>query len=871
MNRLIAACLLLTTATTAFAAPSAIERYFEGLRQRGMFDLAEGEALRRLGSDPPPESRARLVAELARTFVEHAKYAEGREQADLWKRADAAVADFLEADPTSPSRVRLDVLRGELALARGETLRWLAELSSGNFASQAEAALAEAVEQLTAVEAELNKRLRTRLRVRSASVDPIDAIELDELLARTRLKLGTAELERARLASGTARADRLGQTERWLAGLAKGAAAEEATWRSQILLAEAARLEGKPDVVRRRLAELQPGTLPDAAKDAIATVSTKLLLDEQKPGRAVAFLIDYRRTRGSLTGELRLLQIRGLADAAAAVEALGNEQEAAALRAEIPTVVGWTQAEHGGYWAYRARLAARNAERSARYGPKVAALVRQAEASLAAGQADAAVSTYAEAVRQAQGMPDVAVELASARASLLLKAGRYDEAAALLTSLVEQHSDLPTADELHLLSAYALGRLHDADPSSERREAYIARLEEHRTRFADSPTAAEATLRLASFYEQRRQYSKAIPLFKSIAGDAERGPVAAAAAARNYEHLLRHLRSARNTAATAEAATVRDRQLAEWTRAAVRDVTELTKPLRSTNPPSRPMTATEAELALRASRLLLSDADGQAEAATLLDRLASAFLIEHAATEQEFWEAARRSALPLRIVSLATRSRFDDASRLIDSLESAPVGDLLAVVRGLSELTEFDPRGQLPVAFGASDGPVGPRLTDLRRTATELLSERRSELSIDEARQLDVVLAKANLADGRSSAAVDRYDAALAERPNDKALLMQAAAALQASGDAKAVRKALDYWRRLEDQEPAGSEPWLAARLHVIEAHLAIGETTAARKLLTVTKLLHPKLGGGETKAAYEAVEQRLDAPTATNRGVETR
>lgn len=862
MNRLIATCLLIATTTTAYAEPSAIERYFDGLRQRGMFDLAEGEALRRLGGDPPPEVHAQLVAELARTFVEHAKYAEGREQADLWERADAAVADFLEANPQSPSRIRLNVLRGELALSRGQTLRWLAKLSSSNFAPQAETALAKAVEQLATVEAELNQRLRSRLRLRSASVDPIDAIELDELLTRTRLKLGMAELERARLATGTVRADHLGQSERWLTNLAKGAAAEEATWHSQILLAETARLEGKPDVVRQRLAELQPSTLPDAAMDAIAAISTKLLLDEKKPDRAVAFLIDYRRTRGSLTGELRLLQIRGLAEAAAAVEALGNEQEAAALRAEIPTIVEWIQAEHGGYWAYRARLAARNAERSARYGATVAALVRQAEAALAAGQTDAAISTYAEAVRQAQDKPDVAVELASARASLLLKAGRYQEAATLLTSLVEQQPDGDSADEMHLLSAYALGRLHDDAPSPEHRQIYIARLEEHRRRFADSPTAAEATLRLASFYERRRQYSKAIPLCMSITGDAERGLVAAAAAARNYEHLLRHLRSARNTAATAEAATVRDRQLTEWSAAALRDAMTLTESLRSTNLPSQPMTATEAELALRASRLLLSDADGQSEAAILLDRLASAFLIEHAATEQEFWEAARRSALPLRIVSLATRSRFDDASRLIESLESAPVGDLLAVVRGLSELTELDPRGRTPVAFGASDEPVGPRLTDLRRTATELLSERRTELSADEARQLDVVLAKANLADGRSSVAVDRYDAALAARPNDKALLKQAATALQASGDAKAVRRALDYWRRLEDQESTGSEPWLAARLHVIEAHLAVGETAAARKLLTVTKLLHPQLGGGAMTAAYEAVEQRLDAET---------
>src|SRR5690606_31146935 len=84
--------LLLLSAAVAAAQPptdeaTAIGRYFEGLRQRGLFDLAEGEALRRLDEKPAPAAHARLVAELARTFTEHAKYVTGREQADLWARA----------------------------------------------------------------------------------------------------------------------------------------------------------------------------------------------------------------------------------------------------------------------------------------------------------------------------------------------------------------------------------------------------------------------------------------------------------------------------------------------------------------------------------------------------------------------------------------------------------------------------------------------------------------------------------------------------------------------------------------------------------------------------------------------------------------
>ena len=87
--------------------------------------------------------------------------------------------------------------------------------------------------------------------------------------------------------------------ERWLNQVAQGPQSDDLAWQAHVALAEAARLAGQTDLVRRRLAELDPAELPDAAKDAIAAVSTKLLLDERKPDRAVSFLIDYRRSRGA--------------------------------------------------------------------------------------------------------------------------------------------------------------------------------------------------------------------------------------------------------------------------------------------------------------------------------------------------------------------------------------------------------------------------------------------------------------------------------------------------------------------------------------------------------------------------------------------
>src|SRR5690606_16384332 len=215
------------------------------------------------------------------------------------------------------------------------------------------------------------------------------------------------------------------------------------------------------------------------------------------------------------------------------------------------------------------------------------------------------------------------------------------------------------------------------------------------------------------------------------------------------------------------------------------------------------------------------------------------------------------------VISLADRNRYDEALRIIDSLEGAPVADLLAVVQELSELSDPEGDHRRPAIFGQSDGRVGPRLTDLRRAATVLLAERRAELSPEQARQIDLVVASANLADGRAAEAIDRYEAALAERPKDKVLLIKAATALLASGETDAILRAKEYWRRVENLESSGSEGWFNARLNMIEANVVLGEIAEARKLLTVTRLLHPHLGGDDTKAAFDAIQRRLESATA--------
>jgi hypothetical protein len=361
-----------------------------------------------------------------------------------------------------------------------------------------------------------------------------------------------------------------------------------------------------------------------------------------------------------------------------------------------------------------------------------------------------------------------------------------------------------------------------------------------------------------------------LPLLRDVVKDAERGPTAAAGIARNYGNVLQYLRSASSEATTPDEIAARDQQLREWSAEAVKELTALTKPLREVPLGAKPLTAAEAELALRSAQIFLTYGDETAPADRLLDRLAET-VARNLDQKEPFWLAVQKSARPLLIVSLANRGKYDEASRLVAGLASAPVGDVLAVVKGLAEMTDAEDRGSKPAVFGANDEVRLTRLPDLRTKAADMLTARAGELSDADRKAANLLLAKSNLADGRTATAAVQFEQALVEHPNDKRLLAQAAAALASSDDSEAVFRARDYWRRLESLESPGSDAWFTARLNVIETSVTLGDVAEARKLLTVTRLLHPQLGGGATKAGFEAVQRRLGAETASERRTDSR
>jgi hypothetical protein len=213
------------------------------------------------------------------------------------------------------------------------------------------------------------------------------------------------------------------------------------------------------------------------------------------------------------------------------------------------------------------------------------------------------------------------------------------------------------------------------------------------------------------------------------------------------------------------------------------------------------------------------------------------------------WSKLEQSAEQLLIVSLAAQDRVKEAQQLLSSLSTADPQSALAVLDGLCDV-------------GRSAAPDRQAMFgELQLQAAEQLQSRRETLAPEEQQQLDRCLAQALTAVGRPNDAARAYRRLLERAPEDKEVLATAAAGIAALAKPDAVREAKSLWRRLEALEQPGSPAWLKARLEVARCCQQLEELEECRKLLKVTRLLYPELGGSELKKQFDELAAELNDP----------
>ena len=837
----VACGLVAALALNAVHADESHARYFEQLRRRGLYSLAEGYAINQLAeTNTPLARRTELTIELSRTLAEHAEFASQEQQAELWKRARAVVDEERQRDASNPRDALLAVQSALVPAAEGAWLAMECELQPFNepLTSRARETCTTAIELLTAIERQLVEPSKETSATRRLAEGGPSSHELKVQSQRVRFQLATSRKYRATLfaAASRERSADLIEAEQLFRKLV-GVADEPLSSLAKLRLAGCSRLKGDLEraVDMLKAIEKSEPQLSGDLLDELVAERARLMLERQRGADAAELIVQTRAKHKRLSGELWYLQVRALAAMRDASLQKKNDTLAEQLREQAEITLERCEEQVGGSWSRRCRLAWESVRTAEKLGPALDTAMQQARADFLAGRIEVALTGYAAAERSAleSKQTDVAIDLGYTHASILLNERRFEAAAADFQRLAREYPTHSRAAAAHLNGAYSLGRLYEEKKTQSRREAYTEMLDQHVAQFAESPTVNDAHFLKGQLAERRLQASAALPLYLLVEAGHARAEEAHAGAARCYESILLRMRELKLATG-------------EFEREAIETLTRFVDTFAETD---AKWSITRAEVALHLSSLLLLSEPPRFERAESL--LASILANTNRAAEieeqVERWQRLRQRAATLSVIALAGNGRTREAEQMMQSLAAASPRDLLAIVERLAPFVASENRTQRL------------QYVELQLRAANRLNEQRAALSKPEQESLDQSLGRAFLASGQITKGAELYGRLASESPKDAARQRLIARQVEPFEERPCQKLARQCWRRVELATKPGSPDWLLARLGVIASSIKLDERQQARKLFETTKALYPAIGGDDLQQEFEAIEKQLE------------
>jgi hypothetical protein len=823
-------CIITSTAQ----ADDALARYFEGLRSRQLYSVAESEAMRRLNdARTDPELHADLTAELSRTLMQHAVQRSGDQQVELLRRAEQVVADFLDASPDHP---RIDVVKlqqARIPAAWGGILAWRAEVFSENDELRREAveALNNGIEQLRAAENLIDAN-------ESAPNSAIGARERRELkqeasraLARALISLGNS------LSPGAERTAAWGEADERLSRLEERVHDTARQYEYRLGRLNIARLRGdrnKAESLAQPL--LEPDIPASIAQSAVAELIRVDLAVGELPSANARLEEAQRRWAGEVLPELRAAEFEVALERYQAAVSAGEVELAAELRQQLEQLLG----ELTGPWGERSRVLWEHSAQLEQYGPELTEKIDAARTAYADGDWQLAADRFGEAIALAADRQqlDYAVDAAFTQGTILIEHEEWGAAVAAYGRVGEVHPESARAADADLMQAWCLGRIYQSRQTEANRLAYASALEEHRAKFPGTPSSAESAWMQGVLEETRLQWTVALRLYRLIPEGHPRAESAHLRIAYLHGRIIDRIRELGHDAS-------------DWEDDALDELGEIIS--RWPEAPAL-LSLGQCEMMVQTARLAMAHRErGYDIADELLVRVFDS--IESARRDAQLrqveldagWEPIGQAATQMRIVSFAGQGRADEAQRLLDSLSSD--GDPAALLRVLTGLSEMG--GGMNIAQIRDLGEL--QLQTARR-----LEEERDQLSPSEQIQLDVCLAQALSATGNPDEAAKTWETLIDIEPDNVDWLEQMAANYQAQQTHNGLASAKQTWRRIEDLHEEGTEAWLSARWHIADCCERLGQDQEARQIIGLTRFLYPELGGEALKQKYDELEEKV-------------
>tara|TARA_R110002072_G_scaffold927_1_gene7385 strand:+ start:44476 stop:47013 length:2538 start_codon:yes stop_codon:yes gene_type:complete len=795
------------------------EQYFDGLRSRGLYSLAETVCHRKISeANLDLITRTRYAVELSRTLTQHSQDAPTLDaQTELLKQARQVIDRVLEARPNHPQQILLESQLAFVAAYQLEALRWRVDLApyDKSLIDQARQLADSTIPELQRLDSQADEQARSRkVDVLGERLQPH---QLRSLQRAIQLRLGLAFLEKARLYPEPSpdRADALVKASEVLRRQAAIAVNDPTMWQSQLACATTLRLRGNPTAAWAMVEAIRGDKPPATIQDALSVEHVELLIVEDRFIDAADFLREYQVTRPQLNGPLNFLMARVFLRLSQIATEKNRPELAAELQQEVHRAIQVAITTGNGYWAARAQNLLADEKSRNTYGAEVGALVREGQSLFSSGEITSAAERYSQAFEKAQQQQanQAAAEIGYTFGSILLKQNQHAEAARVFSRVTALAPSGERAADADLLAAWSLGMLFRDKPTSEHRESYMAALDRHRLTFPESDTAKEATWMLAQLQEQRLQTTEALKLYISVPNQHPRYHEAMIGIARCSETILNRLRRL-------------NKPRSEWEQAIV----DLLRPyIQTAMNAQTELTASEADFLIRTSRILISLEQPDFDSADgLLQHILISAAKDNPPRQTPLPQDIVETATGLRIVSLTGRGNTEAATDLLKSTVLLDRTRLTGILSGLSSVAEY-----------LSDDQRR-NVGTIQLTAIELAGFNLTAIPDKDLDTFGTVIASAFEMTDQPRKAIETLSRLLRQHPKDVAMRRRVADLLLQTGDPTAIADAQVQFRKLEGTLKAGSDEWMDARIHVIETAIQLKDFEDARKLLKVTQLLYP-------------------------------
>ena len=768
----------------------------EGLRQRGLFEVARTYCQERLGAPGlSMGQRTWWTMEWTRTHAQHALSLPAARRAAPWQQARKVAADYLQRYPRSPHRVLVQFQDALTSLARGELLRQEAEVAfqPAETLVKARSELREAVRGLEQLETTITGMIpgaRNQAEQAQLSQDRLVSLQhrVQYQLARAYRNQGLSYPARS--------ADRIAALQKALDQLAK-----PLTQLSQddVLVgllqrdqATCLRWLGKLSEAQKRVMDLhQQSHDPQLRLQARAELIW-IALAGNRLDEALELVKRPRQIEAVTSAELDLARLdtslRQWEQARQAKQSDVTEQ----WQQRSVAMVRFMETEHGPYWGRRAET--RLLKVAGRDTGNLEILHRTADELYLKGKLQEALAAYEQAANLAQqsGATQQSFQLWYKAALVEQKRNQWVSYTERLRKLARLIPDHPQASRVHLRAIQAAYQ-QLKDPGQDR-SRYHQLLEEHLVQWPQSTTTDQARVWLGNDLRRLGQLDRAMEAYQGVSVEF---PQYMAVLETLQVCWLEQLKSLPET--SAESRQARGEAIHFFESVVLGAEGRL---------PRRWSAATR-YAALVAARLRLQGSPPGWERAETMLRSAQA----GEPTPGDGW---RISAAGVQVVLLAGQGKQVEADAMLRQLGDSTPTQLLEMMVLLASLNE------------QVTAKARTQLASLQVTLVGRLQDGHDQLSKNQQLEFSQLQGKALAGVGRLKEALQVYSRLARDYPRSGTIQEGYADLLSSSENREDWQRALQQWRRVGQFSPPRSPRWYRAKYQVAETYLRLGQPAEA-------------------------------------------